>query len=800
MVDVYAFQSITKEYIYENWPVFTSDGKVLEPRKYQEGKDQADIVYELLYALERNKVVVLETAPGTGKSLIGLVTAWFLVGENGKVVVNCGPYKHLQLQYLQYFTKFRIGDWKAGIIWGRPNYLCAIARCTCAEAPCLKARKMSEAVKVCPYYTPPVRETTLSQIRRYVPSEKIEIVAEWETIDGDKVYLISRDGRICPYYRQFMHYADSNVIVLNYAMWFVDTLRGRRVKADLDIVDEFDHVFKSYHPQATLDQEVLSVIESAIEESMDKELKKCLKEFVKDVKKTLKTLKFEKRLDYVRDLHDSLARVLDYIFDLLDLLNLDSVVVRKLQNLAWFVKHHEKASDVLVIPDPLKGSVSFISLKPSNYFKWLFRNSNKILLMSATPLDRSILGKVYGFDKLAWVRGPSKCYGTVYVGGFGGMQVSGKLLRTGKKSYVEEYARAFVSTILMRRVDGFDPGLIIIWSKLHENILRELNHPIVKTIVFDSDGSKLKEFIEGKISEVATTRASRGVDLPGNKCRSIVISKAPFPDISSPIWRAYYHILSDEEFKRAYRAEALNNLLQIIARALREENDWVWIYSPDKTVEEMLNELSHEGKISVAYERPPITREIFRKVTSDVEKKGYAILNVREYEGKCKWYGDIKVLKEKLKYIAERYLNLNYREYDVCKDIVIFTPKNLIIEGIEAKIEEEIKTNYADVLAKCVEEEELKKIEEKVEEKKVTEVKSIEKVEEKVVEEKKEESESEAKSVEEEVKCKVFFMQDYGSYKRGDEVELPYSEAIKLHSKGVATILCFDNVFEEESE
>jgi len=778
-MDIYGFQSITKDFILENWPLFTVDGQKVEPRYYEDAnKDQADVVYELVDALSRSRVVVLEVAPGKGKSIVGLVASWFIVGDNGKVVINAGPYKVLQLQYLDMFIKkHRVGDWKNSIIWGRDNYICQIAKAKCSQAPCLKAKRLSEALKICKYYTPVVRESTLEYIKRTCSGEKIEIVAEWDTIDGDRVFLISRDDKICPYYKQFMHYVDSNVIVLNSAMWLMDTLKGRRIQADIDIIDEFDFVVRSYHPSATLDHEILSIIKSVVEESLDAELKRFLKSMVKEIQSILKSYTKSKRLDYVRDLHDLLRKTFDYLFSLLDILNLDSITVRKLQKLAWFIKHHEQSGDIKVYCDPVKRVLHFVSLNPRNYFRWLFRNSKKILLMSATPIPKHVLTKVYGFDDdLRWVKASSKCYGCVYMGGFGDMYVSGKLLKSGKKDYIERYTRQFVRIILTRRVDGFDPGFIYAHSKDHIFFLKMTNI----SITVDEDGTKLREFIEGKIPEVITTRVGRGVDLPGDKCRSIVISKAPFPDRESPIWRAYENILNKDEYDKAYRTEAKNNLLQVIARALREPNDWVWVYSPDKHVEELLKELAIEGKITIVYSTPPITRELFEKhIIPEVDKKGYSIIYVKEFEGKCKWYKTAEELKKKIKYIAETYLGMKVDEYDVCKDILIIRPSNIIIDYKSKEIEEEIKNKYSWALSECIEKEISEEQEKKVEEE-----------EEKVTEEEK--VETEVEHVKKKI-CKVIFLRNYEDHKIGDEVEISHEIAKQLHAKGIAQIIeCFE--------
>ena len=50
-------------------------------------------------------------------------------------------------------------------------------------------------------------------------------------------------------------------------------------------------------------------------------------------------------------------------------------------------------------------------------------------------------------------------------------------------------------------------------------------------------GELVKDFKDGKIEILYSTKCTRGVDFPGNLCNSIIFTKYPNPDISSLFWK-----------------------------------------------------------------------------------------------------------------------------------------------------------------------------------------------------------------------------------------------------------------------
>jgi len=96
-------------------------------------------------------------------------------------------------------------------------------------------------------------------------------------------------------------------------------------------------------------------------------------------------------------------------------------------------------------------------------------------------------------------------------------------------------------------------------------------------------GELLQMFKEGKLEVLYSTKCNRGVDLPGDMCKSIVFSKYPYPGMKDIFWR----ILRKENpdgFREFYFDKSNRGFLQRIYRGLRSDDDKVNLLSPDLMV------------------------------------------------------------------------------------------------------------------------------------------------------------------------------------------------------------------------
>jgi len=96
----------------------------------------------------------------------------------------------------------------------------------------------------------------------------------------------------------------------------------------------------------------------------------------------------------------------------------------------------------------------------------------------------------------------------------------------------------------------------------------------------DRNMREVDKFKQGNIDLLFTTKCSRGVDFPGEKCNSVILTKYPYPNIQDLFWK----ILKQEQpekFFEFYYDKAHRELHQKIARAIRFKGDHVLLLSPD---------------------------------------------------------------------------------------------------------------------------------------------------------------------------------------------------------------------------
>lgn len=103
---------------------------------------------------------------------------------------------------------------------------------------------------------------------------------------------------------------------------------------------------------------------------------------------------------------------------------------------------------------------------------------------------------------------------------------------------------------------------------------------LIRQQVEDPFGQKIKDFKDGKIDIIFTTKCNRGIDFPGEICNSIIITRFPYPNISSIFWKILKKT-KPNHFMSFYMDKARRELLQKIYRGLRSKNDKVYLLSPD---------------------------------------------------------------------------------------------------------------------------------------------------------------------------------------------------------------------------
>jgi Rad3-related DNA helicase len=96
----------------------------------------------------------------------------------------------------------------------------------------------------------------------------------------------------------------------------------------------------------------------------------------------------------------------------------------------------------------------------------------------------------------------------------------------------------------------------------------------------DKVGKQVQDFKLGKQDILYSTKCNRGVDFPGEICNSIIITRYPYPNVSSLFWRILKKT-KPEYYMELYMDKSKREFLQRIYRALRSNDDEVYLLSPD---------------------------------------------------------------------------------------------------------------------------------------------------------------------------------------------------------------------------
>ncbi len=543
-------------------------GKLCKPRKYSTGKTQEDVIREIIEAFESYEIVALKGAVGTGKSAIAAHVAAIVGDGKGIIVV---PTKVLEDQYYRDYggRKFeiRLNGRRVNFatVMGRSGFYCPFNGGTAArhDLPCtvplthkspvgnvIKLRRIDVASK-CPHWCPIVDSALLGTYKREL--DDIRTIYSYGTVVGNR-HIILREEQPCGFYKQFFAYASNCIIMMNSAIWEVETMSGRKPYTSIEVIDEADAWLDSLSMERALS---VNTINRLIDRySDDKVISRKLDEMLVDL-----TNLITKYDGYTGEITDEWINFIKEYSATFDEIHKEASIAPLLGfNTVWMSVDATRSKVRFFIPD-----------LHSVFHRFRERMANRILLMSATFPPEEVLKDVFGIDEICFIEGESKFPGTIY------------LRKTGKEDYVshqkwrDENFRKKYYDCLNEIIDKAKrPLLIHVHSK--------------KYLPEDKINERLRDravFEEG-FDEAWSTIAKRGVDLPGNKCRAICVLKHPFADLSDGMIQAIRLKLGDDKFFKYYRDMATRELIQQVGRAVRSDDDWVEVWSPDLTVHNVL--------------------------------------------------------------------------------------------------------------------------------------------------------------------------------------------------------------------
>jgi Rad3-related DNA helicase len=208
--------------------------------------------------------------------------------------------------------------------------------------------------------------------------------------------------------------------------------------------------------------------------------------------------------------------------------------------------------------------------------------------MSGTIHSERILKEIFGFKDFKIIDAETKLPGKIF------KKISGNELNCSYASMKTNNSRQKYLKALSKCMDIAEKPVLIqvtsfydLPSKIEAEKYDLLNlmtrEKLSELQDKDKTGEIVKRFKKHELSVLFTTKCNRGIDFPGNCCNSIILTKYPYPDVSSIFWR----VLKKEKpkiYNDFYMDKSRREFLQRIYRGLRFKEDQITLLSPDVRV------------------------------------------------------------------------------------------------------------------------------------------------------------------------------------------------------------------------
>ena len=442
-----------------------------------------------------------------------------------------------------------------------------------------EVKRMSVA-PVCPYWSPILPQEY--EVKRFQDANK----KKYSGLNGIEFSIYQRKPG-CDYYEQYESYVDSDVIIFNSLKYKLETLMNRKPKTELEIIDECDEFLDSFTNQERISLNRLSfALGSTFPETT--EIKKILDELtdnlnvikriytdnvdVEEINDTaigdlIKTILANKNALEEMEIEES-----NYLFHLIEV----AKIFQDFLDETFF--SIEKIDNDIII--------SIVTTNLERRFNELVEKNKILVMMSGTLHSEDVLKNIFGLDKFKIIDAEVSAQGEL-IKQKKGYEVNCAYANfQSKKITRESFLRRFSASV----DSSIKPTLVHLTSfydlpnESEKEKFQIKNLPTQNELITsqknDPFGKRIEEFKNKHIDVLFTTKCNRGIDFPGDICNSIIISRFPYPNISSIFWKILRKT-NPKHFNSFYLDKANRELLQKIYRGLRSKNDKVQLFSPD---------------------------------------------------------------------------------------------------------------------------------------------------------------------------------------------------------------------------
>jgi len=129
----------------------------------------------------------------------------------------------------------------------------------------------------------------------------------------------------------------------------------------------------------------------------------------------------------------------------------------------------------------------------------------------------------------------------------------------------------------------------VVSYKIRDYLMKSISSDRLVTHDTATRSSVLEQFKQSDIPQVLLSPSmERGVDLPGEECRVIIIAKCPYPDLGDPQINKRVHASKDGNSWYAHKT--VSAIVQMSGRAVRSVDDWAVTYILDEQFSKLFRE------------------------------------------------------------------------------------------------------------------------------------------------------------------------------------------------------------------
>lgn len=445
-------------------------------------------------------------------------------------------------------------------------------------------RRMSIA-PICPYWSP----IAPSEINLNLESNGLH----YDGLKG-KGYKIYQRKKGCGYCDQFDAYADADIIIFNSQKYKLETLMNRKPATDIEIIDECDEFLDSFSNQRKISINRLNFALGNLFTETDR-AEKILNEMMVLTRSLMEDKKIEEHVLKEDIVPLKETRIFELLKCFLESGMMDASEIDE-ENYCWqafetakiFEHFFDETYVSFHMEEGTRGKELVARLITTNLekrFKELLEKNKAIVLMSGTVHSENVLKNIFGLDDFKIIDAETKMPGMIEsmmtgsemnckYDNFKRGRITRKQFLTALGKCIEKAKKPILVHVnsfkdLPTEQERDELGLNI----MTQEKIKYLQHE-------DKTGEMVRKFKAGKIDVLYSTKCNRGADFPGETCNSIVITRYPYPDVSSLFWRILKKT-RPQFYNDFYIDKARREFLQRIYRGLRSADDHIYLLSPD---------------------------------------------------------------------------------------------------------------------------------------------------------------------------------------------------------------------------